>query len=395
MKQKSIENIIITINAARKIITIFLGPFLTAYFIKISVESIVDLSIYYIFSYIILGVGSIIIAAIIKSKFQVGMFRIGVITNFIYILVILILRENIVNHLGIIAILYGISSASYWFPYNIFTINKVKNSDRTSFSVKSELVSQIIGISCPIVLGGFITVTNFELTAIIIAIISLIQIICSFMIPLDRQYNMPSFNFLNVWKKLWKDSQIRKMCAAEFFIGMNLSDGALQTVMTILIFNSFKTDMNMGIITSISSILTMISIKIYGKVYKNRNDKRLILLSSIIPTITLIILLLSSNNFTIILYNFCFVIFTTILSLTRVIRLYNLSDSYIVNREVQVEFFSGREFILNLGRIVSYIMLLIAGIIGSQIAFNVVMILLTLSILATGLFVRKVDKFEN
>ena len=129
MKQKSEANIIIAINAAKKIMIIFLGPFLTAYFIKTSAESMIDLSIYYIFSYILLGLGSIIVATIIKNKFQIGMFRIGVITNFIYILSILILRENIVNHLVIISILYGISSSAYWFPYNTFVINKIENSN--------------------------------------------------------------------------------------------------------------------------------------------------------------------------------------------------------------------------------------------------------------------------
>ena len=60
MKIKSESNIIIAIDALKKIMTIFLGPFLTAYFIKTSNESMVDLSIYYIFSYLLLGVGTFI-----------------------------------------------------------------------------------------------------------------------------------------------------------------------------------------------------------------------------------------------------------------------------------------------------------------------------------------------
>ena len=82
MKNKKLEgNIIIAINAMKKIMVLFLGPFLTAYFIKTSQESIVDLSIYYIFSYILLAIGSFIVASIIKNKFRIGMFRIGVILN--------------------------------------------------------------------------------------------------------------------------------------------------------------------------------------------------------------------------------------------------------------------------------------------------------------------------
>ena len=41
---------------------------------------------------------------------------------------------------------------------------------------------------------------------------------------------------------LLDNKQIRKMSIVEFFIGMNVSDGALEVLMTILIFNSFKTN---------------------------------------------------------------------------------------------------------------------------------------------------------
>lgn len=72
---------------------IFLGPFLATYFIKISKESIKDLSIYYIFSYILLELSSFLVVKIIKNKFKIGTFRIGVILNFIYIMTILIFNS--------------------------------------------------------------------------------------------------------------------------------------------------------------------------------------------------------------------------------------------------------------------------------------------------------------
>ena len=136
MKLKSEANIIIVIDALKKIMIIFLGPFLTAYFIKTSSESIIDLSIYYIFSYILLGIGSFIVASIVKNKFRIGMFRIGVIISFIYIMTIVILKDKVVDHLGLISILYGISQSTYWFPYNLFVINKIDNQERTDYTVK-------------------------------------------------------------------------------------------------------------------------------------------------------------------------------------------------------------------------------------------------------------------
>ena len=55
------------------------------------------------------------------------MFRIGVILNFVYIIAIITLKEKIIEHLGLISILYGISSSANWFSYNLFAINKIDN----------------------------------------------------------------------------------------------------------------------------------------------------------------------------------------------------------------------------------------------------------------------------
>lgn len=396
MKNKKIEaDIIIAINAMKKIMILFLGPFLTAYFIKTSKESLIDLSLYYVFSYIILAIGSFLVASIIKNKFRIGMFIIGVILNFFYIMFVIILKEKIVDHLGLMSILCGISSSAYWFSYNLFSINKIENIKRTEYTVKSKIVSSTIGIICPILLGTIITATNYELTAVIILFISIIQIILSFMLTPDKENELPKFNLKNTWNNLKDNNQIRKTSLVEFLIGMNVSDGALEILMTILIFDSFKTNMNLGIITSITTILSMIFVHIYGKVYKNKDDKIIITISSILPVISVLVLLMWKNNITIIIYNVCYVIFTSLLTLTREIRLFNLADSYIVDKNNQTEFFAIREGILNCGRIFGYLMLLFAGLSGNQLILNIVMVLLTLSILAMGFNIIKIDKFEK
>lgn len=395
MKNKRIEsNVIIAINAMKKIMSIFLGPFLTAYFIKTSQDSMVDISTYYIFTYVFLAVGSFFVARIIKNKFRIGMYRIGVILNFFYIMTIIILNNKITQHLGLISIFYGVSASCYWFPYNLFITNKVDNSYRTSYTVKYKIISAIIGIACPILLGSAITVTNYELTAVIILFVSVIQIILSFVLMPEGENNLPKLNLKKTWEELKNNKQVRKMCVVEYLVGINSSDGALGILITVLIFNSFKTNMNLGIITSITTILSMIFIRIYGRLYKNKNDKKIIIISSIIPVMSLLVLLIWKNNTTLMIYNIFYVIFTELLSLTREIRLFNISDSHIIDRNNQCEFFAIREGILNAGRITGYILLLSASLIGNEVLLNIVMIILTLSILLMGVNINKVEKFE-
>ena len=379
-------------DAIKKIMTIFLGPFLTAYFISTSTNSILNIAIYYIFTYATMALSTLVVAALAEKRNRIKIFRIGIILNFIYILIIILLKEKIINYLPIISLLYGISASCYYFPYNLFIINKVKNTERTNYMVKLFITISVVGILFPIIFGSIITITNYILTAVIVLFISLIQIILSFFITDNHNGDLEEYNLKKAWLELKKNKQVINCLAGEFFIGMNICNGALETVMVILILNSFKTNINLGIITSIATLLSILVVKIYGLIYNKRDDKKVIIISSIIPVISLIIFLILKTNTTVIIYKFSYVIFAEILSLVRKIKIFNLSNSKIVNKSNQCEFNAIREVTLNVGRVTGYTILLLAGLTQSAVVLNIVTIILTLSLLVMSINLTKVKK---
>lgn len=391
-KIKSEQNTIIIMDAIKKIMTIFLGPFLTAYFISTSTNSILNISIYYIFTYATMALSTLVVAVLAEKRNRIKIFRIGIILNFIYILIIILLKEKIINYLPIISILYGISASCYYFPYNLFIINKVKNTERTNYMVKLFITISVVGILFPIIFGSIITITNYILTAVIVLFISLIQIILSFFITDNHNGYLEEYNLKKAWLELKKNKQVINCLAGEFFIGMNICNGTLETVMVILILNSFKTNINLGIITSIATLLSLLVVKIYGLIYNKRDDKKVIIISSIIPVISLIIFLILKTNTTVIIYKFSYVIFAEILSLVRKIKIFNLSNSKIVNKSNQCEFNAIREVTLNIGRVTGYTLLLLAGLTQSAVVLNIVTIILTLSLLVMSINLTKVKK---
>lgn len=391
-KIKTEQNIIIIMDAIKKIMTIFLGPFLTAYFISTSTNSILNIAIYYIFTYATMALSTLVVASLAEKRNRIKIFRIGIILNFIYILIIILLKEKIINYLPIISILYGISASCYYFPYNLFIINKVKNTERTNYMVKLFITISVVGILFPIIFGSIITITNYILTAVIVLFISLIQIILSFFITDNHNGDLEEYNLKKAWLELKKNKQVINCLAGEFFIGMNICNGALETVMVILILNSFKTNINLGIITSITTLLSILVVKIYGLIYNKRDDKKVIIISSIIPVISLIIFLILKTNTTVIIYKFSYVIFAEILSLVRKIKIFNLSNSKIVNKSNQCEFNAIREVTLNVGRVTGYTLLLLAGLTQSAVVLNIVTIILTLSLLVMSINLTKVKK---
>ena len=392
--KKNEENTILWINNMRVIMDILLGPFLTAYFIKTSKNSIPSISYYNILVYIVCMIGTYFTAKIIKNKFRIESFRLGVFIRFIYILLIIILKEKIIKHLLLIAIFSGLSTAIYWFPYNLFVINKINNKNRTKFTVKNETMAATINIIFPILFGTIISKTNFELTTLIILGISIIQVLLSFFIINDKEDKFPSFNINKTIKLIKNNKEIKNLLLAQFLFGMT-TYGSLEKLKTILIIQSLKTNLNLGIITSLATVLSIITIKIYSKIYKEKNDKNIILLSSILPVISVFIIFFIKNPFTIILYNIFYIVFTTLLHLTTNIRLFNISDSKIIDKNNQCEFFTLREITLNIGRILGFIVMYLISKTNNETLLNTNLLLLTVLIVLIGLLVRKVKKYEE
>ena len=272
MKKEQLEgNILIAINALRKIISIFLGPFLVAYFIKTSQDSTIIISFYYIISFLAHAIAGVLIGWFIKNKFKIGMFRIGVILQFIYILLIIILKEKIINYIFLIGFYYGFASICFWTPFNLFKSYKIKNIDQSSYEAKNKLISSLVTILTPIFLGSLITTTNYISTALITLVISFILIVLSFCLKPVSVTNS-KFQLKKTFQKLLNNSNTKNMLITTFLRGMTISDGSLGVLMTILLFNAYKSDFSLGVVNSIAALVTVVIAYFYSKYFAKRKD---------------------------------------------------------------------------------------------------------------------------
>lgn len=386
-KCPSEENTLIGIQAIREVIEIFSGPFLTTYFIKTSMDTITQISIYNIFVYFILIIATAMVCYIIKRKYKIEIFRLSVILNFVYILMIIVLREKVLEHLGILAIIYGISSATYWTPLGLFLINKVKNEKRMSYETKNQMVKTIFKIGIPILLGGMITISNYYMTAIIVLILSIIQIIFSFWLkPLEDTYQ--KFDIKKAWNKIKGVKKIKKVLGIEYLHGLCIASSSLTVITTILIFDVLKTDFKLGLITSITSALQMLVVYLYNKKRRTKNDKTIILIAGIIPIVTLSIFLIYGGDITIILYSILSQIATGFLTVIRTVQVYNTANHKLITINEQSEFWVIREGCISFGRITSYILLLIVGLWRGTQGLKILMIILTAMIILIGIAQR-------
>ena len=124
-------------DLAGKVISVFKDVFLGIYFLKITQGNIVDVSMYYITFYLTYLVCLLIVNRLQKLNL-VSMFRIGIFSNLMQCIVLLIVGEKISNYIIPFAIFASIGNAFYYYPEQILIkrVNKEGNFQTILLKIK-------------------------------------------------------------------------------------------------------------------------------------------------------------------------------------------------------------------------------------------------------------------
>ena len=154
----------------------------------------------------------------------------------------------------------------------------------------------------------------------------------------------------------------------------------LETLITILIVMTFKTTLSLGILTTIFSICSMVSVYVFQ--YKLKSNKNVLKFSNIAMVISVLLLLFNINKTSIIIYNICNNIFLVLLLNTAETKNYDIiNEDEIVINDYIVEHQITWQIVLNISRIVGYIVLYIASLFDNIIVFKILLFLVTLIII--------------
>lgn len=319
LKKQTISLIIC--EAVMSISKMFLDTFLVAYFFQLTNQNVTLISIYYLLSYSIVGIIFWLGGDIIKTKNKLKVFRYGMIINCTYILVIGILGEKCKDFYILLGILYGVSQGIYWLAAHTLRSELIPFEDTKSYVSIQGIIDQIIKIVFPIVIGTSIELTSFKEVAILIFILTIIQIIASTKLK-QNIAKTEGFNLLHYIKKLKKLAEKSKGVKHSYKIAFyeGISSSLLNTLITLIIVMAFHTSFNLGALTTVFSIFAIITNMIYEKYYKEERAKIYIIICTTLPILSVIGLLLVINKTTVIIYNVMNSIFITMLANMRTTR---------------------------------------------------------------------------
>ena len=396
-EQKISKNakLLIVNDSIYKITALFIETFLVEYFLKVTNDSIIQISIFHIIIYLLLGCGNILIAKAVKIKtdYRNKIMSIGIILKAMFILFIVILKERIATYFPIVAIVYGISEVFYWVAHDVLYIDATNNENRKSYMSIKKIFGQITSIAAPIILGSSIELYSFTKIAIYVLGLSIIEIIVSLQIKSDNneQNNMEKYNI----KSFAQNVNSRYKCKINAYLKSvsvyGIIGSSMKTLVVIITVMTFKTSLNLGILTSIFAIISMISLCLFKKYYNKKNSKIILYLCSGLIFFSVMGLIIDINRETLILYNLFYTVCICIIG-----TIYETKKGDLVNEcdfeKHKEEWIVYVEIYIALGRTLGYTLMLIAGIFNSLITFKILLAVVNLFTPVYAWLMYKVEK---
>ena len=390
--------VLFLLRLLKSILTKFVDVFLVLYFINVSNNNILPLGIYKLVDIATVYLVIFLSRNYCKSKNRIWLMRIGIVMYFIYFLAIILLKEQVVNYIYLIGLLYGLEEGFYYSVYNTIESDGIENRDREKYLGTYNGVSNIVSIIFPLFFGSLIQNSGFINTIIFVLIIVTLEIILSIVL---KDNNIPKGNKTNlkVFKNdMKKHPELKSIIKANICSGLTYSEGALSYVITIYIIKIFSESVSLGIFTSIFSVISIIVGFLFVKVIKPKYYIGLLCITLPITIILLCIMLLNCNFITVVLYNLFQTISKLLADLIKERNIFNFSNIETIKKEYKVEYFLTLETALFIGRVISNILFILMAFLNANFImaiFVVFVILQAISVIKLQVDMNKCNLLIN
>lgn len=381
------------INILRNVVTIYFDTFFAIYFFNLTNYEVLPLAKYYVVVYASLLFGFWLLKNTIKKNNKVPFYRIGISLTALYLALIMLLKEKIVDYIFIVAFIKGLGEGFYYYPRNVLNASKINNKSRRKYDGIINSINQISSIIIPLLLGILLTFFDYITIGKVVFVLMIIIFILSFFVKEEFSNDRP-MEVIKFFNKIKNNKKVVEILLIQFFKGFTVTSGVVMAVMTIYKILYFKSNLMIGSLNSILGLLTFITCLLYASKTKKTFYRPLILITSIILSICLIILGLNPNNIVFIVYLVIYATGIKIITLLADTLIANKTNDLLIifNKE---EYHLILETVLGISRIGGYLVLLIIGLIGEISLLKYILFFSVIPFSLLGFYlVKNIDSLE-
>lgn len=359
-----------TINKLLRIIVfIFIDTFFSVYFFNLVNYDLLPIAIYNLFIYVGLFSSFYLIKNLMKKGLKRELYQIGISLTGLYLLLILLLKENIVNYIIILGLVNGLGQGFYYYPTNIYDTELISNKDRDKYTGYLNMINMVLNIFVPIVLGLLLNKLSYITVGKIIIVIIVLMYFLGFFLK-RKIVKTTKFELAEFWKYFKND--FKKLIVIRYLEGLTYSSSAIALVITYYSILYLNNNLYIGILTSIQGVLALFTCLLFTKRNK-KYDKKIINISNLLITISLLTLFIKTN-----MYSLCFylLIQNSLLIYVQLINKNNVSNITNNYKEIKnkykEEYHLVMELILNLGRITGFIILIMISLLKNIVYLKII-----------------------
>lgn len=370
MIKKSVLALVVCL-LINSIVDLFVYTFLTAHMLSISGNDIAFISRFYVIVFMFIGLGFILLLPIVKKMNKAVVLRVGAVLKALFLLLVVLLGETIINHYIWLGVLYGLFEAVFWSGANTLKNILVESNKIKTLSSVVNVNTKIVGIVCPVLFGLSIDAWSFTKIAIFVLCLMVAEIIFSIFIK-DTYFKKGEKSSLKKFLLAVKNNEQRKFVNRTFWaLFMRGIVFFFPTFLTYLIILVYKTNTSLGILTTVASVLSIILLVVVNSI--NRADSKvwLYVCFAFLESLSLILAVVFMNQLVIIIFQIVSVCVRIVIESV----LEGLRGSSI--RDAKLELFMPEamtvgEIYLNSGRVIGFLALMLIGVLNS-FAFTIVL----------------------
>lgn len=370
---------------------IFIYTYLLAFILDVSNNGIINVAVFYLVLHTSMIILSWVVAPFIKRFNKSLAIKIGIVFKFLFVVMVVFLGNSIVKYIYIISICNALSEVMFWGGANPLQPIVTKNSSLSVFMSFNKIFGTIVSLVVPIFMGFCIDQIGIHFIAIAMTVLVIIQLTLAMMINEkgEEKYSKLKYKeFVTNAKKYYPE--IRGIYINQFLYGICSNVSMLILYYTVITFGS---NLSIGIFSTVASIMAIMVLCVYNIKKKWFNNYLTAIVSSILIASSIIFIVITLNQISLTMFYMFWNITIVIPEIITGARRLNITKQKNLTK-YNIENVTISETILDLGRVVGELMLVLMGIIGMRI-FDIVCLAFITIVIITYLIHTVIIKKEK
>jgi YQGE family putative transporter len=355
-------------------------------------ENFIVIAQYNLMHYIFLPIAFTVAGWLSKRKNGIWSLRIGISFFVLFFLSILFVKDEVTKYIYPFGILFGIAAGFYWLSFQVLSFDFTSPCNRDTFNGFNGFIAGAVNSIAPISAAYIIEKNNNTKGYLIVFSISLvlfiIQILISLLLRTEHFEGKLEIKKI-ISKNGFEWSNLRNGLAA-----WGLRDVVIMFLISILIYTTTKSEMSLGKLTFIASLISSGSYLLEQKLIKPKRRIFSIHMGAIFMFIAVLGLFFKINYTFLVIYIVLNAIFMPFFIVPMTSATFNtLNRNH--EEDMRIEYIINKELALNIGRIVSTsILIVLLAFVKNNKVLNYFLVFIGSAQFITLYFLRKIKTWE-